>query len=125
MGSRGRRARRSRSRPAAGRRRRGQRPGPLRYLLAAGLNLVPGFGVGYLLVGRRKGFLVSLLGWSVAGGVIGYGIVGGRLCSGGLECLGWVAPIAVGLLLGIVGVNLAGATHLFVVFVKRGAFRGR
>ena len=59
----------------------------------------------------------------VAGSVIVYGIVGGRLCSGGLECLGWVAPIAFGFLLGVVGVNLPGAVHLFVAFVKRLAFR--
>ena len=119
MGSRGIGAGRSRSR-----RGRGKTVGPLKYLLAVGLNLAPGFGVGYLLVGRRRAFLVSLLGWAVAASVIVYGIVGGRLCSGGLECLGWVAPIAAGFLLGLVGVNLAGAVHLFVVFVKRVAFRG-
>lgn len=125
MRSRSSRARASRSRAAGNRRRRRRDAGPLKYLLAAGLNLVPGFGAGYLLLGRRKAFLYSLLGWAVAGGVIGYGIVGGRTCSGGLECLGWVAPITLGLLLGFVGVNLVGAVHIFVVFVKRAFFPGR
>jgi hypothetical protein len=97
----------------------------MRYLLAAGLNLVPGFGAGYLLLGRRKAFLFSLLGWAAAGSIIGYGIVGGRTCDGGLECLGWIAPIALGFLLGVVGVNLAGAVHIFVVFVKLAAFSRR
>ena len=122
MGSRG--ARRPRSRGSSDGRLRRKRAGPLKYLLAVGLNLVPGFGVGYLLVGRRKAFLLSLLGWAVAGGITVYGIVGGRLCSGGLECLGWVAPIALGFLLGIVGVNLTGAVHLFVAFIRRAALRG-
>jgi hypothetical protein len=88
------------------------------------LNLVPGFGVGYLLVWRRKAFVVSLLGWTVAGGFIGYGIVGAGTCNGGLECLDWLAPMIFGFLLGVVGVNLAGAVNLFVVLVKRVAFRG-
>jgi hypothetical protein len=122
MGSKGARSARRRITGRRGRRRKSA--GPLRYLLAAGLNLVPGFGIGYLLVGRRKPFLASILGWKVAGGIIVYGIVGGRTCSGGLECLGWVAPIALGFLLGVAGVNLPGAVHLFVVFVRRSAFRG-
>ena len=89
------------------------------------LNLVPGFGLGYLLVGRRRAFLVSLIGWLMAGGLIVYGIVGARMCSGGLECLGWIAPVALGALLGVVGVNLPGAVHLFVVLVRRVAVRRR
>lgn len=125
MGSGRSRARTGRARAAADRRRRDKSAQPLRYLLAVALNLVPGFGVGYLVVGRRKAFLVSLLGWTVAGGFIGYGIVGARTCNGGLECLGWIAPIALGLLLGVVGVNLAGAVHLLVVLVKRVAFAGK
>ena len=30
------------------------------------LNLIPGFGLGYLALGRRRGFIISLLGWLVA-----------------------------------------------------------
>ena len=30
---------------------------------AALLNLIPGFGLGYLALGQRRGFIISLLGW--------------------------------------------------------------
>ena len=33
---------------------------------AALLNLIPGFGLGYLALGQRRGFIISLLGWLVA-----------------------------------------------------------
>lgn len=39
------------------------------YVVSALLNLVPGFGLGYLVVERRRGFLVSLLAWVIPGAV--------------------------------------------------------
>ena len=96
--------------------------------MGALLNLIPGFGLGYLLVGRRRGFLVSLLGWIVPGAVVIYSlIVAASLCydpDAGLACLGLAVPIIGGLALGL-GINLLGAIHLLISALGRPLGRGK
>ena len=95
--------------------------GAPRYLLAVILNLLPGFGLGYLIVGRRTGFKIGLFGtgfaviWLVLSGV------GTAVCHSpdvGLGCLGWAFAIGAGALL-LLAVNVITASHLFIVFVIR------
>ncbi len=95
-----------------------------RVLLASLLNLVPGFGLGYLVVGRWRGFGICLLAWTIPAAATIVGFVGLSTCKGGgLECLAWLLPFVFGLALGVFGVNLPSAIHLFVPSLKR--LRGR
>ena len=46
----------------------------MRYLIAAVLNVIPGFGLGYSLLGRRGAFRRTLFGWLAMMVVVGGGI---------------------------------------------------
>ena len=83
---------------------------------AALLNLIPGFGLGYLALGRRRGFIISLLGWLGAAVVaissfIAWFLV--YLNDRYLEMgeFSWI-PMVGTPALGLLAVNVPGAIHL-------------
>ena len=93
-------------------------------LLATLLNLIPGFGLGYLVVGKRRALWKSLLGWAIPGFVAifsYFAIETGLLCDPEplYGCVEWALLFMAGLTLGFLAVNLPGAIHLFIIFVKR------
>jgi hypothetical protein len=91
----------------------------MRLLLGALLNLVPGFGFGYLVAGRTQAFRLSLLGWALPAAGTVFGFIGAYRCQGGLECLGWLTPLIGAPAVGILLVNLPGTLHLLVLFVMQ------
>ena len=91
----------------------------MRLLVGALLNLVPGFGFGYLVAGRMRAFRLSLLGWALPAAVTVFGFIGAYRCQGGLEYLGWLTPLIGVPAVGILLVNLPGALHLLVIFAMQ------
>ena len=87
-------------------------------MLAALLNFVPGFGTGYLVIGQTRAFVIAALVWAVPAGLIAYGIVGAKGCSGGLECLGWIVPVLGGLIVGF-AINVTCSIDALVRLAKR------
>ena len=93
---------------------------------AALLNLIPGFGLGYLALGRRRGFIISLLGWLIAAAV-----AISIFCAWFLIYLdddyldiwefSWI-PIVGALALGLLAVNVPGAIHLGFLSMGRSVF---
>ena len=96
----------------------------MRYFLAALLNLIPGFGLGYLAVGERRKFRRSLLVWLIPGAVAGVSLWLFLLCiRGGGEdvmiCVIFWPPIIIGLAIGVLAVNVPGAVDLLSMSRER------
>ena len=83
---------------------------------AALLNLIPGFGLGYLTLGQRRGFIISLLGW-LGAAVAAIGIfvawflvyINDRYLEIGE--FSWI-PVVGTFSLGLLAVNVPGAVHM-------------
>ncbi len=86
------------------------------YGRAALLNLIPGFGLGYLAVGRQRGFIISLTAWLVIASVVIGGIIGFALfIADRYISLPLGLFIGGGFALGVLAVNVPGAIHLALV----------
>ena len=86
------------------------------YGRAALLNLIPGFGLGYLVVGRQGGFIISLTAWLVIASVVIGGIIGFALfIADDYILLPLELFIGGGFALGALAVNVPGAIHLSLV----------
>ncbi len=80
------------------------------------LNLIPGFGLGYLALGQRRGFIISLLGW-LGAAVVAISIfvawflvyVNDRYLEIGE--FSWI-PVVGTFSLGLLAVNVPGAVHM-------------
>lgn len=79
-------------------------------LIAAYLNLIPGFGVGYIAARRGRLFAVSFVGWAVA---VGIGIWQAR---NGSACFGCEFYGAV--MLAFLAISVPGSLHLFVGWLR-------
>jgi len=93
---------------------------------AALLNRIPGFGAGYLALRRRRGFVISLLGWLVAAVVaisifVAWFLV--YLNDDYLEMgeFSWI-PIVGTLVLGLLAVNVPGAIDLGFLGMGKSVF---
>ncbi len=87
------------------------------YGRAALLNLIPGFGLGYLVVGRQRGFIISLTAWLVIASVVIGGIIGFALfIADDYILLPLGLFIGGGFALGVLAVNVPGAIHLALVW---------
>ena len=96
------------------------------YLGAALLNLIPGFGLGYFVVGRQRGFIISILGWLIAAAVaisifVAWFLI--YLDDDYLEMweFSWI-PIVGALALGLLAVNVPGAIHLGFLVMGKSVF---
>ena len=93
---------------------------------AALLNLIPGFGLGYLVLGRRRELIISLLGW-LGAAVVAISIfvawflayVNDRYLEIGE--FSWI-PIVGTLGLGFLAVNVPGAIHLGFLGMGKSVF---
>ena len=79
-------------------------------LIAAYLNLIPGFGVGYLVSRRWLAFGLSLFGWAIA---VGIGIVQAR---NGSACFGCEFYGAV--MIAFLAISVPGSIHLFASWLR-------
>ena len=98
----------------------------MRNTRAAILNLIPGFGLGYLTLGRRGGFIISLLGWlgaAVAAISIFVAWFLVYLNDRYLEMgeFSWI-PIVGTFSLGLLAVNVPGAIHLGFLGMGKSVF---
>lgn len=87
-----------------------------RYFLAAVLNLLPGFGLGYLLVGKKRSFGYCIAAWVIAAvvGVFLATLITNALCDFVSCRTGARAIVGAGItaLVGIVAVSVPSAIHL-------------
>ena len=89
-----------------------------RYFLALLLNLLPGFGLGYLLVGKKREFGYCIAGWIAAliVGVILATLVTSVICDFFLCRTGAraIASAGITVMVGVVAISVPSALHLGV-----------
>ena len=93
---------------------------------AALLNLIPGFGLGYLTLGQRRGFIISVLGW-LGAAVVAISIfvawflvyINDRYLEIGE--FSWI-PIVGTFSLGLLAVNVPGAVHMGFPGIRKSVF---
>ena len=89
-----------------------------RYFLALLLNLLPGFGLGYLLVGKKREFGYCIAGWVVASivGVVLATLVTNVLCDFFLCRTGAraIASTGITVMVGFVAISVPSSIHLGV-----------
>ena len=94
-----------------------------RYLLASVLNLLPGFGLGYLLIGKKKNFGHCIAGWVIAAivGVFLATLITNVICDF-LSCrTGARVIVSTGItsMVGFVVISVPSAIHLGVMALRQ------